>query len=83
MEAGTVELGGGEMFVLPKGVRRNPVAEQECHIMLIERKSTLHTGDVVTEKTRSLSDQLRPVWASRAGPFDGFMSFSFLEKSMP
>jgi mannose-6-phosphate isomerase-like protein (cupin superfamily) len=61
METGTVEFGEGEMFVVPKGIRHNPVAEQECHIMLIERKSTLHTGDVVTEKTRSLSDQLRPV----------------------
>jgi hypothetical protein len=29
--------------------------------MLIERKTTLHTGDVVTEKTRSLAEQLRPV----------------------
>lgn len=29
--------------------------------MLIERKSTLHTGTEVTEKTRSLADQLRPV----------------------
>jgi mannose-6-phosphate isomerase-like protein (cupin superfamily) len=61
MESGTVELGEGEMFVVPKGVRHNPIAEQECHILLIERKSTLHTGDVVTEKTRSLSDQLSPV----------------------
>jgi mannose-6-phosphate isomerase-like protein (cupin superfamily) len=61
MEQGTVELGEGEMFVVPKGVRHNPVAEEECHLMLIERKSTLHTGDVVTDKTRSLSDQLRPV----------------------
>jgi hypothetical protein len=50
-----------EMFVVPKGVRHNPVAEQECLVMLIERKSTQHTGDVVTEKTRSLADQLRPV----------------------
>jgi len=61
MESGSVELGEGEMFVVPKGVRHNPVAEEECHLMLIERKSTLHTGDVVTEKTRSLSEQLRPV----------------------
>jgi len=30
-------------------------------MMLIEKKSTLHTGDVVTERTRSLADQLRPV----------------------
>ena len=61
MEAGTVELSEGEMFVVPKGVRHNPIAEQECHILLIERKTTLHTGDVTTEKTRSLAEQLRPV----------------------
>lgn len=61
MESGAVELNEGEMFVVPKGVRHNPVAEQECHLMLIERKTTLHTGDIVTEKTRSLADQLRPV----------------------
>ena len=61
MESGSVELDEGDMFVVPKGVRHNPVAEDECHLMLIERKSTLHTGDVVTEKTRSLAEQLRPV----------------------
>lgn len=61
MEQGTVELKEGEMFVVPKGVRHNPVADEECHILLIERKSTLHTGDVVTEKTRSIAEQLRPV----------------------
>ena len=60
MEDKVVELDEGEMFVVPKGVRHNPVAEQECHIMLIERKSTLHTGNTVTEKTRSLAEQLRP-----------------------
>lgn len=60
MEAGNVELDEGEMFVVPKGVRHNPVAEQECLLMLVERKTTLHTGDVVTEKTRSLAEQLRP-----------------------
>lgn len=61
MEAGTVELTEGEMYVVPKGVRHNPVAEQECHILLIERKTTLHTGDVKTGKTRSVAEQLRPV----------------------
>ncbi|MFC5436674.1 cupin domain-containing protein [Rhodanobacter umsongensis] len=58
MEAGPVELAEGEMFVVPKGVRHNPVAEQECCLMLIERKSTLHTGNVVTARTRSLAEQL-------------------------
>jgi mannose-6-phosphate isomerase-like protein (cupin superfamily) len=61
MEGETVELGEGEMFVVPKGVRHNPVAEEECHILLIERKTTQHTGDVKTDKTRSLAEQLRPV----------------------
>lgn len=61
MEAGAVELGEGEMFIVPRGVRHNPVAEEECHLLLVERKSTLHTGDVTTGKTRSVADQLRPL----------------------
>ena len=61
MEGETVELNEGDMFVVPKGVRHNPVAEEECHILLIEKKTTQHTGDVKTEKTRSLAEQLRPV----------------------
>jgi mannose-6-phosphate isomerase-like protein (cupin superfamily) len=60
MEAGAVELGEGDAYVVPKGVRHNPVAEDECLVMLIERKSTLHTGSEVTAKTRSISEQLRP-----------------------
>jgi mannose-6-phosphate isomerase-like protein (cupin superfamily) len=61
MEAGAVELTEGEAFVVPKGVRHNPVAEEECHVMLIERKSTLHTGTEITSKTRSVEEQLRPL----------------------
>jgi mannose-6-phosphate isomerase-like protein (cupin superfamily) len=61
MEDRTIELAEGEMFVVPKGVRHNPVARQECLLLLIERKSTLHTGTTITGKTRSLSEQLRPL----------------------
>ena len=64
MEAGSVELAEGQVFVVPKGVRHNPIAEEECHLMLIERKSTLHTGSEVTAKTRSIEEQLRPVSAN-------------------
>jgi mannose-6-phosphate isomerase-like protein (cupin superfamily) len=60
MERGAVELKEGDLFVVPKGVRHNPVADEECHILLIERKSTLHTGSTVTDKTRSIEEQLRP-----------------------
>ncbi|MGH8175393.1 MAG: cupin domain-containing protein [Steroidobacter sp.] len=61
MEGEAVELQEGEMFIVPKGVRHNPIADDECHVLLIERKTTKHTGDVVMEKTRSLADQLRTV----------------------
>ena len=56
-----VELDEGDVYVVPKGVRHNPVAADECHVLLIERKSTLHTGDAITERTRSIEDQLRPL----------------------
>ena len=61
LESRTVELNEGDAFVVPKGVRHNPVAEEECHIMLIEKKTTLHTGSEITTKTRTLEEQLRPV----------------------
>ena len=49
------------MCVLPKDVRHNPVPNAECHLMLIERKTTLHTGDAATGETQSLAEQLRAV----------------------
>lgn len=58
MEHEVVELGEGEMYIVPRGVRHNPIAEQECHLLLIEHKSTLHTGDLVTERTKSVEEQL-------------------------
>jgi mannose-6-phosphate isomerase-like protein (cupin superfamily) len=61
MDDAVVELDAGQMFVVGKGVRHNPVADAPCLVLLIERKSTRHTGDVQTEKTRSLDDQLRPI----------------------
>ena len=65
-EGDAVDLGEGEMYVVPKGVRHNPVADEECHLLLIERKSTLHTGNVATERTRSLAEQLRPIWGAES-----------------
>ena len=48
---GVVTLNEGEMYVIPKGVEHRPVAESECHIMLVEPAGTVNTGDVVNEKT--------------------------------
>jgi len=41
----TVELGPGELFVVPRGVEHRPRAEEETHILLIEPEGTPNTGD--------------------------------------
>ena len=41
----TIELGEGEMFVVPRGVEHCPKADEEAHVLLIEPKETLNTGD--------------------------------------
>ena len=48
---GNVVLSEGEMFVVPKGMEHKPVAEHECHIVLVEPAGTANTGDVVSERT--------------------------------
>ncbi|KAL6859356.1 RmlC-like cupin [Trichoderma novae-zelandiae] len=60
----TIELEGrddvvmqvGDMFVIPKGLRHRPVAE-EASVMLIEHESTVNTGDAAdSERTRQVKD---------------------------
>ena len=56
-EDGSVHMAEDDMLTVPAGVQHNPVAEDECWVMLIEPASTLHTGDQVTELTKSLEQQ--------------------------
>ena len=46
-----VVLDEGELIVIPKGVEHLPIAEHEVHVMLIEPKTTLNTGNIVNERT--------------------------------
>jgi mannose-6-phosphate isomerase-like protein (cupin superfamily) len=46
-----VTLNEGEFIIIPKGVEHMPVAKEEAHVMLIEAKTTLNTGDVRNERT--------------------------------
>ena len=46
----------GEFYIVPRGIEHKPVAEQEVHILLFEPKSTLHTGNVRSEKTVDKQD---------------------------
>jgi len=41
----------GEFIIVPRGVEHCPVADEETHIVLIEPKSTLNTGNVTNERT--------------------------------
>ena len=48
---GRVTLHPGELFVVPKGIEHKPVAENECHILLVEPAGLLNTGDAQSELT--------------------------------
>jgi mannose-6-phosphate isomerase-like protein (cupin superfamily) len=46
-----LQIGPGELVVIPHGVEHMPVAEEEVHILLIEPKTTVNTGNVQSERT--------------------------------
>lgn len=54
----SVTLGAGEMFVVPKGVEHITRAAQECHVLLIEPRGVVNTGDAGGAMTAS-----NDVWA--------------------
>jgi mannose-6-phosphate isomerase-like protein (cupin superfamily) len=48
----------GEFVIIPRGVEHRPVADEEVHLVLIEPKSTLNTGNIVNERTVSELERL-------------------------
>ncbi|KVT35190.1 cupin [Burkholderia ubonensis] len=48
---GAVELGPGEMAVVPKGVEHKPYAASEVKLLLIEPRGVVNTGDTASERT--------------------------------
>ena len=53
-----VELGPGDMLVVPRGVEHRPVADDEAEVVLFEPAGTLNTGNVRTERTREHLEHL-------------------------
>jgi mannose-6-phosphate isomerase-like protein (cupin superfamily) len=51
-------LGPGEFAIIPRGVEHLPIAEEETHVLLLEPKSTLNTGNVRNERTVSELERL-------------------------
>ncbi len=48
---GAVELGAGELCVIPRGVEHLPVADGLVNVLLFEPATTKHTGEVESERT--------------------------------
>ncbi len=46
-----ISLDEGEFVIIPRGVEHCPVAEEEAHVLLLEPKTTLNTGNVSNERT--------------------------------
>lgn len=41
----------GEFLIVPQGIEHRPVAEEEVHVVMIEPKTTLNTGNITSERT--------------------------------
>jgi mannose-6-phosphate isomerase-like protein (cupin superfamily) len=50
---GAVTLRAGEMFVVPKGVEHKPFASSETHVLLVEPRGVVNTGDAESDRTRA------------------------------
>jgi mannose-6-phosphate isomerase-like protein (cupin superfamily) len=48
----------GEFVIVPRGIEHCPAADEEVHIVLIEPKSTLNTGNIVNERTVSQLERI-------------------------
>lgn len=57
-ENGCVKLNEGEFYVVPRGKKHNPIATEECWKVLIESVTTKHTGNVKTNKSKTIDQQL-------------------------
>ena len=50
----TLEVHPGELVVIPKGMEHRPSADEETHIVMIEPKGTLNTGNIRNERTKEV-----------------------------
>ncbi|MEK6782947.1 MAG: cupin domain-containing protein [Bacteroidota bacterium] len=54
----SIDILPGEIVIVPRGTEHKPVAEEEVHVMLFEPASTLNTGNIESERTRKILEQL-------------------------
>lgn len=54
----TVDIKEGEFIIVPGGVEHKPSADEEVHVLLFEPATTLNTGNVDNEFTKSILQRL-------------------------
>lgn len=54
----TVTIHEGEFFIVPRTVEHRPVAKEEVHILLFEPASTVNTGEVKNELTKTALERI-------------------------
>ena len=47
----------GDMFIIKRGINHRVSSVEECKILLVENKSTAHTGEVQTDVTKTIENQ--------------------------
>ena len=49
LENGSVDLNENEIFIVPKGTKHKPISKEETHVVIIEPKDTVNTGDIESD----------------------------------
>ncbi len=48
---GVVHLAEGELYVVPRGIEHRPRAAEDCHVLIVEPRGVINTGDAVSKLT--------------------------------
>ncbi len=56
-----IVLREGDFHVVPKGVEHNSCATDECWVVLVEPAETKHTGETISDMTKSIEQQAAPL----------------------
>jgi len=57
-EESELQIAPGEFVIIPRGTEHLPIADEEAHVLLLEPKSTLNTGNVRSERTKTELNRL-------------------------
>ena len=53
----SIVLNEGDVHTVKTGRYHKPISKEECHVLLVENKMTLHTGNIIGPYTKSIKDQ--------------------------